>query len=150
MLLVITIIWLGVFYSSVIVCWNLVCWPLITSGISDIFKVLETILTTHTSTVHGLRLALSNNTLRIVWLCILISVAVFTLMINGLTTCCVRLIIHSRISHLIICLLICYFVVRLLRLISDVATYRVLVIVNYIRWIVRNNFKNEINKINHI
>ena len=142
-MLVITSAWLRVFNSSVIICL-----PLFPSWISNIFKVLIAILTAHSSTVDVLRLAFSNNTtLRIVWLCVLIS-AVFGLMINSLSTSCVGLVVDSRMSHLIICLkclLTSNLIIRLLLLISDVANW-VLVIVNYIRGIVRNNLNTKLIK----
>ena len=144
-MLVITGAWLGVFYSSVVSSLNIV-WtlPLFSSGVPHIFKVLITILATHTSTVCYLRLAFSNS-LWIVRLCELIRVTTlryhlvtkFTRMINGILCAIssIRLVVDSRVSHLIIslkCILTCNFVTRLLLLISDVA-YWVLVIVNYIR-----------------
>jgi hypothetical protein len=72
----------------------------------------------------------------IVRLCILIRVSIFTCMINSLSTSRIRLVVDSRVSHLIICLdciLTSNFFIWLLLLISDVVAYWVLVIMNYIR-----------------
>jgi len=137
-MLVITSAWLGVFYRSVISTWNIV-WtlPLFSSWVSNIFKVvLITFLGTHTSTVDNLRLTFSYTSLWIVRLCILIRVSIFTCMINSLSTSRIRLVVDSRVSHLIICLdciLTSNFFIWLLLLISDVVAYWVLVIMNYIR-----------------